>query len=69
MVEPDVQVGFANANFVTVTRRMTLARASFAATTLRCAAFDCLVRIPLNRKVRLLGVRLSNLESSGQRGA
>lgn len=57
-----VTVKLRYADFVTVTRRTTLPRAAASAATLRRAASDCLARIPLDRKVRLLGVRVSKLE-------
>lgn len=44
------------------------ARPASSVTALRRAAFDHLARIPLDRSVRLLGVRLSSLETSGRRG-
>lgn len=49
-------------DFETVTRRTTLSRPVAGAVALRRAAFDCFERIPLDRPVRLLGVRLGNLE-------
>ncbi|MHC4984124.1 MAG: DNA polymerase IV [Planctomycetota bacterium] len=50
------------ADFETVTRRTTLPRPVAGAAALRRAALECFERIPVDRPVRLLGVRLSNLE-------
>ncbi|MGE5174487.1 MAG: hypothetical protein ACM3MD_11745 [Betaproteobacteria bacterium] len=49
-------------NFETHTRAKTLAAPSDAERDIRRAAFDCLNRFELTRKVRLIGVRLSGLE-------
>ncbi len=54
------------ANFATETRRTTLAHAAINKKTLRRAAFECLDRIVLNRKVRLLGMRLGGRDPSGR---
>ncbi|MDN5752090.1 MAG: DNA polymerase IV [Nitrosospira sp.] len=51
------------ADFLTVTRDMTLAVPTADAVTIRRAAEECLRRAPLNRKLRLLGVRASALSS------
>jgi DNA polymerase-4 len=48
-------------NFETHTRAKTLAAPSDAEEDIRRAAFDCLNRFELTRKVRLIGVRLSGL--------
>jgi DNA polymerase-4 len=55
-----------DAAYATVTRRTTLARAAIDKKGLRRAAFECLDRIVLDRKVRLLSVRLGGLEPSGR---
>jgi DNA polymerase IV len=52
------------ADFRTVTRDITLPFPTDDAVTIRRAAEDCLRRVSLNRKLRLLGVRASALSSS-----
>ena len=47
--------------FETHTRETTLDAPTDAPTTIRKAAFECLARIPLTRKIRLLGVRAGEL--------
>ncbi len=54
-------------DFSTVTRDITLPLATADATAIRRAAAECLRRVPLTRRLRLLGVRASSL-SSGRRG-
>jgi DNA polymerase-4 len=54
------------ADFQTVTRDRTLAGPTSDARTIRMAAFECLRRIELDRRVRLLGVRVTELSSAGQ---
>jgi DNA polymerase IV len=49
------------ANFRTVTRDTTLAAATSDAGAIREAAYEALGRIPLDRAVRLIGVRVGNL--------
>jgi DNA polymerase IV len=59
------------ANFRTVTRDATIAKATNDAVTIREAAFEALGRIPLDRAVRLIGVRVGNLcrpEAAGDVG-
>ena len=51
-------------DFHTVTRDFTLPVATADAVTIRRAAEECLRRVPLNRKLRLLGVRASALSAS-----
>ncbi|WP_124945952.1 DNA polymerase IV [Sulfurirhabdus autotrophica] len=51
-------------DFRTVTRDMTLPSPTADPATIRRAAGECLKRIPLNQKLRLLGVRVSSLTSS-----
>ena len=48
-------------NFKTVTRDRTLERATQDAQTIRRAAGECLKRVPLERRIRLLGVRIASL--------
>ena len=50
------------ADFETHTRDKTLATATNDPTLIRKAAFECLGRIKLDRRVRLLGVRVGELE-------
>ena len=52
------------ADFRTVTRDITLPDATADAVTIRRATEECVRRVPLNRKLRLLGVRASTLSSS-----
>ena len=54
------------ADFHTVTRDRTLSEPTCDARTIRMAAFECLRRIELDRRVRLLGVRVTELSESGQ---
>jgi DNA polymerase IV len=63
-------------NFRTLTRDATLAAATSDAAAIREAAFEALGRIPLERPVRLIGVRVGNLsrepsadEEPGRAGA
>jgi DNA polymerase IV len=53
------------ADFRTVTRDVTLPDATADPTVIRRAATECLRRVVLDRRVRLLGVRVSTLEKSG----
>jgi DNA polymerase-4 len=53
-------------NFKTYTRAKTLDQFSDSAEAIRRAAFDCLRRIELTKKVRLIGVRVSNLQKVGE---
>ncbi len=48
-------------NFKTVTRDRTLERATQDARTIRRAAGECLKRVPLERRIRLLGARIASL--------
>lgn len=50
------------ADFHTVTRDLTLPHPTADAIAIRKAATECLRRIPLGQKLRLLGVRVSGLE-------
>ena len=51
------------ADFETATRDLTLPAATADLQTIRRAAGECLRRIPLDRKLRLLGVRVSTLSA------
>jgi nucleotidyltransferase/DNA polymerase involved in DNA repair len=51
------------ADFQTVTRDLTLPAAIDDAQAIRRAAGECLRRVPLDRKLRLLGVRVSALSA------
>jgi DNA polymerase-4 len=51
-------------DFHTVTRDMTLPTLTADGATIRRAAGECLRRIPLDKKLRLLGVRVSTLTST-----
>jgi DNA polymerase-4 len=48
-------------NFKTVTRDLTIAEPTQDARAIRRAAGECLKRVPLERRIRLLGVRISGL--------
>ena len=52
-------------NFHTVTRDLTLAAATQDANVIRRAAGECLKRVPLDRRIRLLGVRVGALSKPG----
>ncbi|HJQ61550.1 MAG TPA: DNA polymerase IV [Burkholderiales bacterium] len=52
-------------NFKTVTRDCTLQAATADADAIRRAAGECLKRVPLERRIRLLGVRVGALARSG----
>ena len=54
-------------DFKTHTRARTLEGASDSLEEIRRAAFECLNRIELDRKVRLIGVRVGNLEKRGDK--
>ena len=59
-------------NFKTVTRDRTLDEPTGDAAAIRRAAGECLKRVPLERRIRLLGVRVAALSQAGaqvQRGA
>ena len=59
-------------NFKTVTRDHTLDEPTGDAAAIRRAAGECLKRVPLERRIRLLGVRVAALSKAGaqvQRGA
>jgi len=61
-----VKVRFAD--FKTYTRAKTLDEFADSEGEIRRAAFDCLGRFELKKKVRLIGVRISNLEKVGDEG-
>jgi DNA polymerase-4 len=52
-------------NFKTVTRDRTLDEPTGDAAAIRRAAGECLKRVPLNRRIRLLGVRVGTLSRPG----
>jgi len=54
------------ADFSTVTRDITLPEATADASTIRRAAGECLKRVPLDQRLRLLGVRIGHLQSAMQ---
>ena len=56
-------------DFRTVTRDRTLEAPTGSVLDIRKAAFECLSRIELRRRVRLIGVRLGELHKPGQEGA
>lgn len=56
-------------NFHTVTRDLTLAVATQDAAVIRRAAGECLKRVPLDRRIRLLGVRVGSLVAAHEMGA
>jgi DNA polymerase-4 len=53
-------------NFKTLTRDRTIAAPTQDARTIRRAAGECLKRVPLDRRIRLLGVRISTLCNAGE---
>ncbi|MFL9880064.1 DNA polymerase IV [Herbaspirillum rhizosphaerae] len=53
------------ADFSTVTRDVTLASSTADAATIRQAAGECLRRVPLEQRLRLLGVRVGALSKPG----
>jgi DNA polymerase-4 len=55
-----VKVRFSD--FKTYTRAKTLAESTVSLDEIRRAAFDCLKRFELKKKVRLIGMRIGNLE-------
>jgi DNA polymerase-4 len=52
-------------DFRTLTRDLTLPAATDDAAAIRRAAGECLKRVPLTRRLRLLGVRVGSLEKKG----
>jgi DNA polymerase IV len=56
-------------DFSTVTRDLTLPEPTTEATTIRRAAGECLKRVSLERRLRLLGVRVGHLEKFPAEGA
>ena len=55
-------------DFRIVTRDVTLPRSTDDATTIRRAAGECLRRVPLEKRLRLLGVRVTALSPRGATG-
>ncbi len=53
-------------NFKTVTRDHTIEAPTGDAATIRRAAGECLKRVPLDRRIRLLGVRVGALSKPGE---
>ena len=53
-------------NFKTVTRDHTIEAPTGDAVTIRRAAGECLKRVPLDRRIRLLGVRVGTLSKPGE---
>ncbi len=51
-------------NFRTVTRDLTLDAPTGDAASIRRAAGECLKRVPLDRRIRLLGVRVGALSKA-----
>jgi DNA polymerase-4 len=54
------------ANFKTVTRDQTIEHPTCDAARIRRAAGECLKRVPLERRIRLLGVRVGGLSPAGE---
>ena len=54
------------ADFHTLTRDITLEAPTADAETIRSAARECLKRVPLDRRLRLLGVRVASLVGPGR---
>ena len=52
-------------DFRIATRDVSLRAATFDEVTIRKAAFDCFARLPLDRRLRLVGVRVGNLLPEG----
>jgi len=55
-------------DFETHTRAVTLQIPTTSIKELRRAAFDCLKRFTLKKRVRLIGMRVSSLKSLGETG-
>jgi len=55
-------------DFRTVTRDQTIASPTQDAHAIRRAAGECLKRVPLDRRIRLLGVRIGGLSPAGDAG-
>jgi DNA polymerase IV len=53
-------------DFKTVTRDLTLAEPTAEAESIRAAAGQCLKRVDLSRRLRLLGVRMASLRHAGR---
>lgn len=52
-------------DFRTHTRAMTMEKSSADIEVIRRAAFNCLSRFKLNKRVRLIGIKISGLEKTG----
>ncbi|MGH8579405.1 MAG: hypothetical protein ACREVK_04505 [Gammaproteobacteria bacterium] len=59
-----IKLGYVN--FRTLTRAVTLERAIADAEAIRAAARACLKRVTLDRRLRLLGIRIAGLVRPGQ---
>ena len=57
------------ADFETLSRQVTLDRASIRPQTIERVALQCLEKIPLVKKVRLIGIRISGLTPIGSKPA
>ena len=55
-------------DFKTVTRDLTLAEPTAEVEAIRAAAGQCLKRVDLTRRLRLLGVRMASLRHAGRGG-
>jgi len=53
-------------DFETHTRAITLQIPTISIKELRWAAFDCLKRFTLKKRIRLIGMRVSRLEKLGE---
>ncbi len=53
-------------DFRTLTRDLTLATPTDDPVRIRRAAFECLARVPVARRIRLVGVRVANLSRPGE---
>ena len=55
-------------DFETHTRSISLKELTDSEETVRRTVFECLKKVELKKRVRLIGVRVSNLEKTGDRG-
>jgi len=53
-------------DFETLTRAHTLSQSTDSEEEIRKTAFACLKRVELKKRVRLIGVRASHLEKTGE---
>ncbi|OGW26675.1 MAG: hypothetical protein A2X56_04320 [Nitrospirae bacterium GWC2_57_13] len=61
-----VTVKIRYSDFITLTRAKTMEAAVDDEATIRKTAFECMKRFEFKKRVRLIGVRLSGLEKTGQ---